>query len=458
MEKLDILGRDEFVYNLFRLIENISDNKSNCCFALNGTWGCGKSFVLDMLEERINPIQSEETNTDRYFVIRYNCWKYDYYEEPIVAIVAALLKAIERKINLLNDCEEKSRIIGMLKAATTEFLSIANDAISEKYGINIKAAVDAVLKGAENGTDKYIKDHAYDNYFSLNEAMSKLVKLIYDLSDSYTVVFIVDELDRCIPEYGIKVLERLHHITESGSNIISVVAVDKGKLVTSIGHLFGFDEADSQRYLEKFFNFEVALDYGTISKKVTDKYPEYFSNFDKDMLEFEEPIGEVLGAILYGFDIRKQEHIVNKAAIVHKLLFTEKKDYSFMCMELLLVVMICEKGYSAFFDNSEMKGFTLDEMFMVNNKYLSDMPILSNILDAYIKKGNIKRNKHFDDDPVCYSVSEKSLFGIMAYMWYLLHNKSGQFCVSLRNNREYSTTNGIIPELKKFVETIRMIK
>ena len=108
MEKLDILGRDEFVDNLFRLIENISDNKSNCCFALNGAWGCGKSFVLDMLEERLNPIQSEETNTDRYFVIRYNCWKYDYYEEPIVAIVAALLKAIERKINFLNDCEEKS--------------------------------------------------------------------------------------------------------------------------------------------------------------------------------------------------------------------------------------------------------------------------------------------------------------------------------------------------------------
>ena len=72
------------------------------------------------------------------------------------------------------------------------------------------------LKGAASGTDKYIKDHAYDDYFSLNEAMSKLVKLIYDLSDSYTVVFIVDELDRCIPEYGIKVLERLHHISVFG--------------------------------------------------------------------------------------------------------------------------------------------------------------------------------------------------------------------------------------------------
>ena len=458
MEKLDILGRDEFVDNLFRLIENISDNKSNCCFALNGAWGCGKSFVLDMLEERLNPIQSEETNTDRYFVIRYNCWKYDYYEEPIVAIVAALLKAIERKINLLDDCEEKSRIIGMLKAATTEFLSIANDAISEKYGINIKAVVDAVLKGAENGTDKYIKDHAYDNYFSLNEAMSKLVKLIYDLSDSYTVVFIVDELDRCIPEYGIKVLERLHHITESGSNIISVVAVDKEKLIKSVGHLFGFDEFDSQRYLEKFFNFEVALDYGTISEKITEKYSEYFSNFDKDMLKFEEPIGEVLGVIFYEFDIRKQEHIVNRAAIAHKLLFTEKKSYVFMCMELLITVMICEKGVNYPVTDSELRGSSPDEMFSLVKNHEGEMPRLSYLLHTYIKDGKIRSEHVFSEDPTTYYVPEKCLIGHIAYIWYLMHSENCQFRMLLMNSREYNVTKGIITELKKFAETIRMIK
>lgn len=61
MGKLDILGRDDFVMNLFNLIENISDNKANCCFAINGNWGCGKSFVLDMLEEKLTPVQSDGT-------------------------------------------------------------------------------------------------------------------------------------------------------------------------------------------------------------------------------------------------------------------------------------------------------------------------------------------------------------------------------------------------------------
>lgn len=284
MEKLDILGREEFVDNLFRLIENISDNKSNCCFALNGTWGCGKSFVLDMLEERLNPIQSEETNTDRYFVIRYNCWKYDYYEEPIVAIVAVILAAIDAKINLFKNSKEKSEVIGTLKEIAKVIAKIANNVLKSKYNVNLESLfkyIGNIFRGAKNGLDEYEKSYSYDKYFIFQNQIAKLAESLKKLSEIYTVIIIVDELDRCIPEYGIKVLERLHHITESSSNVISVVAVDNGKLVASVGHLFGFDEADSQRYLEKFFNFEVTLDYGTISEKITEKYSEYFSNFDK---------------------------------------------------------------------------------------------------------------------------------------------------------------------------------
>ena len=42
----------------------------NTHFALNGIWGSGKSFVLDMFEEKLSEIQSEETSTDKYFIVR----------------------------------------------------------------------------------------------------------------------------------------------------------------------------------------------------------------------------------------------------------------------------------------------------------------------------------------------------------------------------------------------------
>ena len=66
MDKLDILQRDEFVKQLERMIENISANKSSTCFAINGKWGCGKTFVLDMLQEKLEAKQNEETADNRY--------------------------------------------------------------------------------------------------------------------------------------------------------------------------------------------------------------------------------------------------------------------------------------------------------------------------------------------------------------------------------------------------------
>ena len=91
MGELDILNREIFVNDLVTLIENISGNRKSVSFAINGAWGCGKSFVLNMLEERLSQYQLAETASDKYFIIRYNCWKYDYYEEPLIAIVAAMI-------------------------------------------------------------------------------------------------------------------------------------------------------------------------------------------------------------------------------------------------------------------------------------------------------------------------------------------------------------------------------
>ena len=53
MNKIDILNRDKFVDDLLRVMENISDNKVSTCFALNGEWGSGKSFVLDLFEKKL---------------------------------------------------------------------------------------------------------------------------------------------------------------------------------------------------------------------------------------------------------------------------------------------------------------------------------------------------------------------------------------------------------------------
>ena len=51
-EKQDILNRQEYVDNLIKIVECISKNKNGCCFSLNGKWGIGKTYVLNMFEKQ----------------------------------------------------------------------------------------------------------------------------------------------------------------------------------------------------------------------------------------------------------------------------------------------------------------------------------------------------------------------------------------------------------------------
>lgn len=252
MNKVDILNRDKFVDDLLRIMENISDNKASTCFALNGAWGSGKSFVLDMFEEKLGQIQSEETSTDKYFIIQYNSWQYDYYEEPLVAIVATMISTIEGKTKLFPDCKEKREILGMLKATGVSLLSLGNAVVKEKTGMDFQKAYETVLKGEKDGAEAYEKIHEYDVYFGFNKVMDELIALLQELAEKYTVTIIVDELDRCLPKYAIKILERLHHLTESNNNTIMIIAVDKKQLMSSVKQIFGFENPEKKSILKNF--------------------------------------------------------------------------------------------------------------------------------------------------------------------------------------------------------------
>ena len=95
-EKVDLLNRDDFVTYVEKLIWQVSENKKGCCFAIEGSWGIGKTFVIEKLEERLKREQLEKTKSDCYFVFHYNCWRYDYYEEPTIAIISAMLASMEK--------------------------------------------------------------------------------------------------------------------------------------------------------------------------------------------------------------------------------------------------------------------------------------------------------------------------------------------------------------------------
>lgn len=92
IKKEDVLNRQPFIDKILSILETLSKEKKGLSFAIDGEWGAGKTFVLEQLENQLDLIQSEESADNRYFLFHYNCWQYDYYDEPAVAIISAMLE------------------------------------------------------------------------------------------------------------------------------------------------------------------------------------------------------------------------------------------------------------------------------------------------------------------------------------------------------------------------------
>lgn len=330
-EKFDVLDRGGFIEKLKDLVNIISENKQGCCFGLNGFWGSGKSFVLEKFEEEIKEIQSEETGDTKYFVFHYDCWKYDYYEEPAIAIIAAMLDATDRELNVFTS-EQRDVVKKMAWETAKETLKVvASELCRNKVGIDL-------VEIATNTIEERMKedDNSFDSLYGFKRALEATRKGIQKIADRKAVVIIVDELDRCLPEYTIKVLERLHHIFTDLKNVIVIVSMDKTQIEHSIKEIYG--EINVDTYLRKFISFKVNLDNGKAGQYIK-KYETYTSMFE--FLQGEEQIVEkFFSDIMSGLDIRTQERIFNKAETIHKLICSEEiKDSSIMTFEILFLTI-----------------------------------------------------------------------------------------------------------------------
>lgn len=175
-----------------------------------------------------------------------------------------------------------------------------------------------------------------DPWPGFRKALEKTREEIKEIAKEKTVVIVVDELDRCLPAYSIKVLERLHHIFEGLDNVIVIVAMDKSQMEKSIKEIFG--DIDVDIYLRKFIAFKVDLDNGHATMYAR-KFKEYFDMFAM-MPQTEKIVEGLLSDILQGLDMRTQERIFRKAQIIHEMIKDgQEEDCSIMAFEILYLAV-----------------------------------------------------------------------------------------------------------------------
>ena len=203
-------------------------------------------------------------------------------------------------------------------------------------------------------------------------------------------------------------------------------------------------------------NFEIKLDNGSVSELITEKYADYIALFDKDVFQFDDSVEECLQAIFKDIDIRTQEQLVKKATIAHKLLCAEKRDYSFMCMELLTSVMVCVHKYQGLFDNASFDCSSFDRVFTMDRR--GNLPAFAEFFKEKLELISFGQSHSFPDETPKYVLPAKpTLYGALLFTWCWMHSKRS-VAFQHTTGDAYTPISDNHKDLLKFAEMINLMQ
>lgn len=353
MNKQDLLQREDFVNLLEKLIDNKINKHEGFSFAIDGKWGCGKSFILKMLEEKLEG--------NGYLVIHYNCWASNDYDNPLVGILSTI-------VDKLNDIKESSNINDQqkrekLKIAGTFLKKTAMSLLKNKIGVDFKEIESIANETLEADKKPYFSPD-FNDHLSIKQTTQKICDTLLGLKLEWRngLVIIVDELDRCLPDYAIKVLESLHHIcfnTDTDKyHFIQLLAINKAELSHSVAKSFGRDNfifvgnqgtngrisRDSVNfadyYLQKFLQLVLPVPVGNSNENSFSILEKFENHFLDDINGTEGYIEKFLEMIMAKFPIRTVEELVNHTKMVHDITIESNSELAKPHIGVLAVELI----------------------------------------------------------------------------------------------------------------------
>lgn len=352
MEKyLDLLNREEYLKKIINIIETLSTDKKNSnSYAIEGNWGCGKSWLINRLAAELYDMQDLDIAGGKYCVLKFNPWEYDYYNEPLLSLILSLKNQVKAENSFINiNDDHKKMFKDSMKLLADELvapvlncisLATANPSISffgklfYKKTKQYKTELDK-----KSDEDKTQKLHL-NPYIDLEDVMKKVTEGLNKISKDKTIILLVDELDRCIPNYAIKVLERMHHITTDVKNIQIIYSIDRNQLDETIRKVFG-QQVDVKNYLKKFFSISFKLEAGNLSNEFINQHKSLFDKFDFTFSDNVD-ISIAFSSILPDINMREREYILQKIELINSTLMKEDEilDFSILYVELFLVYCI----------------------------------------------------------------------------------------------------------------------
>ncbi len=481
----DKLDRKQYAVQLTNLVKGI--NKP-FVMTLSAPWGSGKTFFLNAWCNEI--AWNGEENVDKIPCIYFSAWEYDCVDDPLLAIVGKIQEELNKvltkekensdpikyEIEKEKTKKHKDMLIKLGKTAR----AVANKENLSKWGL--KLLNKTFMKTVGENLDDFIEQIDLNEYFTKEdlqellkdiknslgtspekklqavlkekEAFIETVKQIVTecreiLGKNYPILIMIDELDRCRPDYVINLLERIKSLFEI-EGIFFVLAIDREQLYSVVEHIFGVKKTEEKDfraiYLQKFVNIDFELYQPEIYKYINFYAQDISGLFVKHSKIFVTDYSAILypfaNDLYYIYDISNQKTSIREFERFFEKFQIIVKCYSINSIDALII-------WKTLLDKKIIVNLFKNYNYLCENTYYNDNlnfidNFISNLLLWYFSKENILNQNTLNADAnLC-----KSLLG--HYIGeYRLHPTSF-------NNINYHSNAFITAQKEKFKQLISL--
>lgn len=273
--------RDEFhrkniAENIIKLLNADVDF---CPMVIDGGWGTGKTEfchkLINLIREQDEARQAsaqpatdtppaeagqggenhpENTQQPERAVIYLDAFASETVDDPLLCILAAIRAEFPEE-------ETRKKISQRAVPVVKTLCKVAGKAaFAHIFKQDIAEVSEEVAEAASDGANALIDqtvDKLLDQYADAQKNLETLQEVLTAAAATRPIIFFIDELDRCRPDFALSILELVKHVFEvPGIKFVFVANMEQLKAV--IRKRYGQD-VDADVYLEKFVNLSIVL-------------------------------------------------------------------------------------------------------------------------------------------------------------------------------------------------------
>jgi hypothetical protein len=347
------LNREPYAEVLTSIVENYADG---FVLAVDNEWGTGKTTFIKMWRQYLED--------NEFSTLYFNAWENDFENDVLVALISELEELKEAG----KDEAKFKKVVDKAAPFVSKLLPSLVKSITAKYAGEgfVKDVVEgfAEITGEELQTEMQAYAKRKKGLVEFKDSLRKFIEVV---TPNKPLVFFIDELDRCRPNYAVEVLEQIKHLF-SVDGIVFVLSIDKEQLGHAVRGVYNSEKIKAGEYLKRFIDVEY-----NIPEPEVETYLDYLFNklnlddFLRNSLrtnkKFSEDGKELFKSSelffkAYKVNLRKIEKIITKLKVALIGFYPNENIFP----NLLFYLIFIKETDSRFYNLINTKQLSLQEL------------------------------------------------------------------------------------------------